>query len=174
MAVDRKPTLLGRRDLLSMTTLGGLGAAITGGLVLGLRTLWPRTGKASALRLPAGRPEDYAVGQVHVGLLREHWAVVVRSSEGFYALSARCTHLGCKLRHMPATSQFHCACHGSLFSLQGEVLRGPASRHLERVNIILGAEGSLLVDPTIRYRMERGEWSNPGSFVRYLKRGRRG
>jgi cytochrome b6-f complex iron-sulfur subunit len=170
VAVGPKRTLLGRRDLLSMTTLGGLGAAIAGGLVLGLRTLWPRTGKASALRLPAGRPEDYAVGHVHTGLLREHWAVVVRSAEGFYALSARCTHLGCKLRHVPATSQLHCACHGSLFSLQGKVLRGPASRHLERVNITLGPEGTLLVDPTIRYRMERGEWSHPGAFVRYKRR----
>jgi cytochrome b6-f complex iron-sulfur subunit len=169
VAVDRKRTLLGRRDLLSMTTLGGIGAAIIGGLVLGLRTLWPRTGKASALRLPAGRPEDYAVGQVYVGLLREHWTFVVRSAEGFYALSARCTHLGCKLRHVPAASQLHCACHGSLFSLEGEVLRGPASRHLERVNITLGSEGILLVDPTVRYRMERGEWSHPGSFVRYPK-----
>jgi len=163
----KEPRLLSRRDLLSRGVVWSVGAACAGGLLLGLRTFWPRAGVASALRVPAGRPEAYAVGQVEESLAREHWVWVVRSADGFYALSTRCTHLGCRLRHVPAAKQFHCMCHGSTFSLAGDVLRGPAARHLERVFITLTSEGTLLVDPSVRYRREHGEWAHPGAFVRY-------
>jgi len=163
--------LLGRRDFLSRGTLWSLGAALIGGTLVGLRTLWPRSGKASALRFDAGRPQDYAVGQVYSGLLREHWVWVVRDGAGFYALSARCTHLGCRLRHDTRLGQLHCNCHGSTFSLEGAVLRGPAARYLERVFITLTREGRLVVDPEVRYRREHGEWRQPGAFVAYRRSG---
>jgi cytochrome b6-f complex iron-sulfur subunit len=166
---DKKhPHLLGRRDALSIGALGGVGLCLGGAILVGARTLWPRAGRASALRLAAGRPADYAVGQVDGRLLREHGVWVVRDTKGFYALSARCTHLGCRLRHVPSTdrARFHCMCHGSLFSLEGEVLRGPASRHLERVYLAQATDGTLLVDPALRYRQELGEWQRPGAFVR--------
>jgi len=167
----RTGSLLGRRDFLSRATLWSLGASLVGGALLGLRTLWPRTGKASALRFDAGRPRDYAVGQVGSGLLRDHWVWVVRSEEGFFALSARCTHLGCRLRHDATRGRFHCNCHGSTFSLEGAVLRGPAARHLERVFITLTPDGRLVVDPEVRYRREHGEWRQPGAFVPYRRQG---
>ena len=166
--VDRQPDrLLGRRGFLSRGIVWSLGAALVGGVLVGLRTLWPRAGKASALRFDAGRPGDYTVGQVNASLLREHWVWVVRSPDGFYALSARCTHLGCRLRHDTARGRFHCNCHGSTFALDGAVQRGPAARHMERVFIALTPAGRLLVDPDLRYRHEHGEWHRPGAFVRY-------
>jgi len=173
----KQPHLLGRRDALSIGTLGGVGLALGGAILVGARTLWPRAGRASALRLAAGRAADYAVGQVDGRLLRKHGVWVVREAGGFYALSARCTHLGCRLRHVASSEQarFHCMCHGSLFSLEGEVLRGPASRHMERVYLAQAADGTLLVDPALRYRQELGEWERPGAFVRLSgpkKRGR--
>lgn len=176
MAVNRKDTgLLGRRDLLGRAIQGSIGLLGLGGLWVGLRTLWPRTGRASALRLQAGRPDDYAVGQVNQQLFREHWVWVIRSKEGFYALSARCTHLGCRLRHQEDQgSAFRCACHASRFTLEGEVLTGPATRPLERVFIQLGSDGLLLVDPTVRYRKEHGEWDRPGAWVRYPQGGEQG
>lgn len=167
--MGRQVKLWGRRDFLSRTTLWGVGAALLGGALMGLRTLWPRAGRASALRLEAGRPEDFRVGQVSSRLLREHWVFVVRDEEGFYALSARCTHLGCRLKHDSRSKRFHCNCHGSIFSPEGAVLRGPASRHLERVYITLTG-GRLVVDPGVRYRRERGEWASPGAFVPFSDR----
>jgi cytochrome b6-f complex iron-sulfur subunit len=164
----RQPHLLGRRDALSVGTLGGVGLALGGAILVGARTLWPRAGRASALRLAAGRPADLAVGQVDARLLREHGVWVVREEQGCYALSSRCTHLGCRLQHVASSDQarFHCRCHGSLFSLEGEVLRGPASRHLERVYLALAGDGTLVVDPALHYRHERGEWERPGAYVR--------
>lgn len=164
-------TLLGRRDFLGRGTLLGLGVVGVGSGVIGARSLWPRTGLPGAPRLDAGRPDEYRVGEVDGRLLREGWVWVVRTPEGFYAVSARCTHLGCKLRHVDANQQFHCMCHGSLFGEDGDVLRGPAARPLERVFITLSVEGRLLVDPSVRYRRELGQWDSPGAFVR-LTRGR--
>jgi hypothetical protein len=64
-------------------------------------------------------------------------------------------------------------CHGSAFSGEGDVLRGPATRPMERVAIRRGRDGELRVDPGLRYRKERGEWALPGAFVRYPTRPRR-
>lgn len=53
----------------------------------------------------------------------------------FRALSARCTHLGCRVR--PARHALICPCHGSTFSWEGEVLRGPAQKALPRYPVEL-------------------------------------
>ncbi len=171
-AARSEASLFGRRDLLTRGGLVALSAALLGGAGIALRTLWPRAGKARALTLEAGRPEEYQVGQLSARLLAEHQLWVLRTPEGFVALSAVCTHLGCKLRHVPGVEQFRCMCHGSYFSGDGDVVRGPATRPMERVHIRLTPGGELRVDPGVRYRKERGEWSLPGALAPYP--GRRG
>lgn len=49
-----------------------------------------------------------------------------------HAISARCTHLGCIVSWNPAETSWDCPCHGSRFSVDGEVLQGPAVRDLEK------------------------------------------
>ncbi len=154
-----------RRDLLTRGGLWALSAATVGGLGLSLRTLWPRSGKTDSHTVAAGRPEDYQVGQVSERLLQESQVWVVRVPGGFIAYSALCTHLGCKLRYLHNEQQFRCRCHGSVFSKEGSVLGGPATRPMERVYIALTRAGELRVDPTVRYREERGEWERPGAFA---------
>jgi Rieske Fe-S protein len=61
----------------------------------------------------------------------DHPILIHRTEEGaFQALSARCTHLGCQVR--PSRGGLVCPCHGSSFSWEGEVLRGPAQKALAR------------------------------------------
>jgi Rieske Fe-S protein len=60
-----------------------------------------------------------------------HPILIHRTGEGAYqALSARCTHLGCQVR--PSRRGLVCPCHGSSYSWEGEVLRGPAQKALAR------------------------------------------
>ncbi len=166
---DATQHLWTRRDFFGYSSLIGLGATLLGGLYISLRTLWPKPGKASALRLEAGRPEAMSQGQVNETLYKDHGLWIIRTKTGLFALSSRCTHLGCKVRYVKSQKQFHCMCHGSLFDSMGQVVRGPAPRSLERVFISLSKSGIILVDPDIRYRQERGEWNLKGAFLQYTK-----
>lgn len=57
-----------------------------------------------------------------------------RSDENQYtAVLLQCTHRGCELNS--GGNIFTCPCHGSEFSMEGEVLEGPAEEHLQTYNI---------------------------------------
>lgn len=69
--------------------------------------------------------------------------LVMRDQAGLYAISMRCTHLGCGLvRHQAG---FACHCHGSLFSETGVPLQGPALDPLPWYAVI-ESDGWVLVD----------------------------
>jgi len=69
--------------------------------------------------------------------------LVMRDQAGLYAISTRCTHLGCGLvRHQAG---FACNCHGSVFSETGEPLRGPATQPLPWYAVRV-TEGWVLAD----------------------------
>ena len=54
-------------------------------------------------------------------------AVLVRLPDGNYkALSAKCTHMGCTVAFESKEDDLLCECHGSIFNLNGKVLKGPA------------------------------------------------
>jgi menaquinol-cytochrome c reductase iron-sulfur subunit len=63
-------------------------------------------------------------------------AWIVKNKDGsLTAFSPRCTHLGCAYRWEMTADKFVCPCHGSTFSIRGEVISGPASRPLDRIQI---------------------------------------
>ena len=56
-----------------------------------------------------------------------------RDDDGrLHAVSARCTHLGCQVAWNAAEQSWDCPCHGSRFTVDGEVLEGPATRALQQ------------------------------------------
>ena len=55
--------------------------------------------------------------------------IVLRSGGQYRALSAYCTHLGCIVDKREGDNLV-CPCHGSRYSLEGKVLKGPATRDL--------------------------------------------
>jgi cytochrome b6-f complex iron-sulfur subunit len=61
--------------------------------------------------------------------------IVVNTGEGFAALSATCTHLGCVVRWKKGRRQFFCPCHGGRFDVEGRVLGGPAPRPLAKLDV---------------------------------------
>lgn len=46
-----------------------------------------------------------------------------------------CTHLGCTFPWNPVDEQFQCPCHGSRYTPDGMVVRGPANRPLKLVRV---------------------------------------
>ena len=61
--------------------------------------------------------------------------VIRKNDKDLVALAPQCTHLGCAYHYETESEQFVCPCHTSSFSLEGEVLTGPAPRPLDRYDI---------------------------------------
>jgi glycine/D-amino acid oxidase-like deaminating enzyme/nitrite reductase/ring-hydroxylating ferredoxin subunit len=58
-----------------------------------------------------------------------------RDGDGvLHQVSPVCTHMGCEVRFNPAERSWDCACHGSRFAVDGEVLEGPAVKPLKPVD----------------------------------------
>ena len=57
-------------------------------------------------------------------------AVYRDEADALHVRSAICTHLGCVVSWNPVETSWDCPCHSSRFSVDGEVLHGPANRPL--------------------------------------------
>jgi menaquinol-cytochrome c reductase iron-sulfur subunit len=58
--------------------------------------------------------------------------VVKKENGGVTAFAPGCTHLGCAFHYEENKRQFLCPCHDSYFTLDGQVLSGPAPRALDQ------------------------------------------
>ena len=70
-------------------------------------------------------------------------AVVYQDDGEFLAYSLRCTHLGCTLEE--SGDGYSCPCHGSEFSSDGKVSKGPALEDLPNLQIEISPEGNLIL-----------------------------
>ena len=68
-----------------------------------------------------------------------------------YALRAECTHLGCLVQPAPGgAGGFACPCHGSQYSADGAVQRGPAPRALALARVVAReGDGVLMMSPWV-------------------------
>lgn len=62
--------------------------------------------------------------------------IVIRTGQSSYAaLSKVCTHQGCTVTYNSSANEVSCPCHGSLFSITGAVVQGPAPVALKSYNV---------------------------------------
>lgn len=163
---ESNATLWSRRDFFSLAGWSGIAAALgVGGLAFG-RFMFPRVLFEPSAVFKAGLPEEYPVGTVSERWKQEERVWIIHESDGFYALLAICTHLGCTPNWLNAENKFKCPCHGSGFRKSGINFEGPAPRPLERVKIGLSDDGQLVIDKNIQFRFERGDWTRPGAFLK--------
>lgn len=159
-------TLWSRRDVFCLAGWCGIAAGLgIGGVAFG-RFMFPRVLFEPSAVFKAGLPEEYPVGTVSERWKQEAGVWIVHEPDGFYALLAVCTHLGCTPNWLNAENKFKCPCHGSGFHRDGINFEGPAPRPLERVKITLGDDGQLVVDKSVLFRFERGDWAKPEAFLK--------
>jgi len=72
--------------------------------------------------------------------------IVFRDEGGIYAVSSRCTHMGCTVAFKNKEGIFACPCHGAKYSKEGAVLSGPAKMALAWFLIEKDSAGNLYVD----------------------------
>jgi cytochrome b6-f complex iron-sulfur subunit len=161
----RRPFLLGlllSPFALAWTTFTAAMAAMTLGTI---RFLYPNVLAEPPSKVKAGFVDDFEEGKVTDRFKdRNFW--VVRYEGKLYALSTTCTHLGCTPNWLEREQKFKCPCHGSGFYITGINFEGPAPRPLERWAVSIGEDGQVVVDKSRKFQYERGEWSNPDSFIK--------
>ncbi|WP_114905876.1 FAD-dependent oxidoreductase [Ornithinimicrobium murale] len=75
---------------------------------------------------------DLADGEGRVRHVGTRAVASYRDEDGLlHEVSANCTHLGCVVQFNNAERTWDCPCHGSRFSINGNVLNGPATDPLE-------------------------------------------
>ena len=136
VVVDKKP--VNRREFLNfawMVSLGFLSVSLGG--VTYLFSL-PRFGEGEfGGTLTVGSVGDLpAVGSPPLNLPKvKLW--LSNTDQGVVALYKVCTHLGCLYNWNNQETKFICPCHGSEFQPNGQYIRGPAPRNLDRFVIQL-------------------------------------
>ncbi len=133
-----------RRDFFNEAALGALGIAGLGATAVTYRYLSPNVLFEPPTSFRVGAPDDYPENSVTY--LQDQEIYIVRTAEGFYVVSAICTHLGCITQWTPEDNLIECPCHGSKFKREGTKVAGPAPRPLPHFAIALTAEGELKVD----------------------------
>ena len=159
----------GRRSFMKLALPVGwvaFSAACASSLVATARFLFPNVLFEPPQSFKAGFPGEYNVGEVDTRWKDAFGVWIVREADGFYALIAVCTHLGCSPNWLAAENKFKCPCHGSGFYRTGVNFEGPAPRPLERARIVLADDGQILVDKSAKFQQEKGEWENPESFLK--------
>ncbi|NNF11629.1 MAG: Rieske (2Fe-2S) protein [Gemmatimonadetes bacterium] len=130
-------TRVGRRDFIRKLPV------LTAGLA-GAVSVTTLTGCAGTRYLaPTPRPRGLSIDLAMLGQDTEAFLqtpdmerpiYLHRNEEGGWtAVLASCTHQGCQPE--PVADRLVCPCHGSEFSLAGEVLQGPAAQALVRYDV---------------------------------------
>jgi glycine/D-amino acid oxidase-like deaminating enzyme/nitrite reductase/ring-hydroxylating ferredoxin subunit len=83
-----------------------------------------------------GAVDELAPGEGAVVRIGGKPVAAFRDDDGtLHGVSAVCTHLGCHVSFNPAERSWDCPCHGSRFTVDGQLLEGPATADLEPRNV---------------------------------------
>jgi nitrite reductase/ring-hydroxylating ferredoxin subunit len=142
-----------RKALVRFVNTGfGLMAAALAGLMGAAAT--PKTGAdvkrwrkaASIFDLPPNTPfaavhaEPRADGRLETS--KQSVVYIDREGDGYRALSATCSHLGCRVSWNVEKSQYLCPCHGGTYDRNGKVIAGPPPAGLRRLNLRVNPQSS--------------------------------
>jgi cytochrome b6-f complex iron-sulfur subunit len=133
-----------RRDFLNEVAAGALGIAGLGSMVVTVKYLSPNVLFEPPTSFRVGAPDDYPVNSVTY--FADQQVYLIRTVNGFFAMSAVCTHLGCITQWHPEANLIECPCHGSRYQRNGTVVHGPAPRALPHFSVRLMQDGTLMVD----------------------------
>lgn len=138
---------LDRREFFTKLGLGSLGVAAAGTLAFYYQFLSPNVLFEPSPIVNAGALDRYPPGSVTLDVNAAIYLVHI--AEGYFSLSAICTHLGCMTAWKPELGMIACPCHGSRFSREGQKLAGPAPKPLPWLKAWISDDGDLMVDRSV-------------------------
>ncbi len=139
-----EPAGINRREFFMRMGLCSLAVAGAGTALFGYQYLSPNVLYEPSPVVNAGKPDQFPADSVTLDVATGIF--VVHAQEGFYALQATCTHLGCLTAWKPESNMIACPCHGSKFRRDGTKIEGPAPRPLPWLRMWMSDDGELMVD----------------------------
>jgi cytochrome b6-f complex iron-sulfur subunit len=140
-----------RRQFFMRLGLGSLSIAAVGTAAFSYQFLDPNVLYEPSPVVNAGKPDRYPLDSVTLDVNSAIY--IIHSQEGYFSLSAVCTHLGCLTAWKQELGIIACPCHGSKFAVSeqgklkpGDKIEGPAPRPLPWKRIWINDDGDLLVD----------------------------
>ncbi|WP_051317266.1 FAD-dependent oxidoreductase [Ectobacillus panaciterrae] len=86
------------------------------------------------LEFPLRTPEELVTGEGSVVRVDGKRAGAYKDDEGvLHIVDTTCTHLGCEVEWNRGDRTWDCPCHGSRFSIDGDVIEGPAQKPLKKL-----------------------------------------
>jgi cytochrome b6-f complex iron-sulfur subunit len=153
---------ISRRGFLNIALAAGGAIAIGETLFVGLRFLAPKaTDGAFGGEFNLGAYDQFPLASVTPVEAGRFYLVRLQDG-GFLAVYRRCTHLGCSVPYDPSIQQFVCPCHGSEFTMEGDVLTAPAPRPLDIFPLSITDTGEVVIDT--RNPIERDQ-TDPAQIV---------
>jgi len=142
--VHEKRSTINRRTFLAAIGWGSITTAAVLFFLGMVRSMRPGVLYEPPTTFKGDKPESYQEGSP--SLIPEEKVFIDRDEKGIYAMSAICTHLGCRVLWMEIQNGYHCPCHGAQFNREGTNIEGPAPRPLPRLGISKDRDGKILVD----------------------------
>lgn len=103
----------------------------------------PRAAQTPAPGQPLAATVDVPVGS---GIVADGTLITQAEPGVFKGFVARCTHAGCALSKI-TDGEAVCPCHGSAFGLDGQVLRGPATKPLPSRPVVVRGGQIVVTEP---------------------------
>ena len=117
-----------RRGLLKYILFGFSALATAAGVLTPIIAyVWPpaRAAAEAGGRISVASTDDLAPGEGAVYSVNNKPVLVINTDQGFRALSATCTHLGCIVAWNQQKQVIACPCHSAFFNTNGAVISGP-------------------------------------------------
>jgi cytochrome b6-f complex iron-sulfur subunit len=159
-----KLVMISRRRFLFLVGWGSLVAILVSITAAVAKFFYPKVLYEPDRAFQVGFPEDFPPGRMV--FYPQEKVFVVREPQGFHAISAVCTHLGCTVEWDELMGVFGCPCHGSRFHRDGHNYAGPAPRPLDSFALFVDAGGRLIVD---RGKILRRSGGGKGGFKGYFR-----
>jgi Rieske Fe-S protein len=137
------PTMIPRRSTTdrrgALRRLGGciLGFLSTARLTLAQKKLALSLDKAEKLKTPGG--------SVILKIQGRDLLFIRDSEQSVHVLDPTCTHKRCTVEYNTDKQRIVCPCHGSTYSLDGKVLKGPAEKPLQAFDSTLDAQNNRII-----------------------------
>jgi cytochrome b6-f complex iron-sulfur subunit len=127
-----------RRGFFKYVVLGFAGLATAGGVLAPIVAyLWPpkQAGAAAGGTVNVASTADLPPNTGKVYSVANKPVIVINTADGYHALSAVCTHLGCIVFWNEQKQAIACPCHAGFFNTNGGVISGPPPAPLETYRV---------------------------------------